>query len=83
MSKAFIRSLSGAIKKATHVQSLLLKQKKPTEDIAECIEEIDSIVNILHGLREEEIEIAKFDCGFLDNYHEALDELEAEESDED
>lgn len=76
MSKAFIRALSSAVKRATSAQELLFRQKNPTEDIVEVIEHMDSLINILHGLREEEIEIARFNSNFLENPYEEQDELD-------
>ncbi len=79
MSRAFIRSLSGAIKNATEAQELLMKQKNPSEDIIDAIERMDSIINVLHGLREEEKEIAQFEGQFLESRFE---EEELDEEDE-
>lgn len=78
MSKAFIRVLSVAIQKATSTQELLLRMKPQTEDSLECLDNLDSIINTLHGLREEEKEIAEFEGQFLESRFEEEDEDDLE-----
>ena len=72
MSKAFIRSLDTAIKRITNVLDRI-----DTSDRDSC-DDLDSVINTLHGLREEELERAHFESNFLDNPLDEADELDKE-----
>lgn len=78
MRSFFIKSLSHCILKVREAQELLIRQKTPTEDIEEAIDKLDSVINTLHGLREEEIEIVRFEGQFLESRFEEDDEDEDE-----
>lgn len=79
MSKAFIRSMDGAIKRITDTLDRLMHRKHPEPSDQDSITDLDSVVNILYGLREEELEVARFNNQFLENGYEENDELDAED----
>jgi hypothetical protein len=72
-------SIETALRLAQNVQDLLLRQKKQTQDTEEMIECMDSLFNILHGIREDQREDARFESGFREGGLESIDELDAEE----
>lgn len=75
-------TLGRAIRIAQNASELLLRQKIHNPDIIEAIESLDSLFNILHGLREEEKEIARFESSFLEDGAEAIDSIDREEEEE-
>lgn len=74
-----ITTLGRAITLVQHAQELMFRQEEQTPDIVEAIDHLDSLLNILHGLREEEREIARFESGFRDTGLEEVDGIDAEE----
>lgn len=78
MSRSLIKSYDHLIRKIGNVQELLMRQKAPDMDVSECIADLDSCLNTLHGIRQEEIEIVRFERPFLES-QEDEDEYETEE----
>lgn len=73
MSKAFIRSIDASIKRITNVLDRIDSSDR------ESMDDLDSVINTLYGLREEELERARFDANFLENPLDEGDELDREE----
>lgn len=57
----------------------LLSRQEPSPDIMECLDNLDSIFQIAHSLREEEISITRFENGFRQDGYEANDRLDEED----
>lgn len=70
MSKAFIRSIDASIKRITNVLDRVSDR--------ESMDDLDSVINTLYGLREEELERARFESNFLENPLDEGDELDEE-----
>lgn len=73
MSKAFIRSLDTSIKRITNV----LERIDPSD--RDSCDDLDSVINTLYGLREEELERARFESNFLDSPLDEGDKLDEEQ----
>lgn len=60
----------------------LLSRQEPSPDIMECLDNLDSIFQITHSLREEEISIVRFEGSFRETGYEEADQLDEEAENE-
>lgn len=74
-----ITALGRAISLVQNAQELMFRQTDQSADLVEAIDNLDSLMNLLHGLREEERQIARFENGFRDSGLEDIDTIDAEE----